>query len=195
MPPSDTRFFSEDWTITLPSHPNVKFIRLTPPRFGERIKILANPLNHPFGSPGDKEWTPIKIQEFEKRFVDQYTLSKTKYRALDILVQIEGETVGHGGVHEIPDVHAGLANIGIALAESARGKGLGNELEVTLVHAGTMLANKPMRALAASLGFTEKEELLSMPGRGVIAEILFENVDYKRYKDLDMNIEFTGPAP
>jgi RimJ/RimL family protein N-acetyltransferase len=125
---------------------------------------------------------------------------------LDILVQIEGETVGHGGVHEIPDVHAGLANIGIALAESARGKGLGkatmqillrlaNELEVTLVHAGTMLANKPMRALAASLGFTEKEELLSMPGRGVIAEILFENVDYKRYKDLDMNIEFTGPAP
>jgi RimJ/RimL family protein N-acetyltransferase len=207
MSPSDNRFFIEDWIITLPSHPNVKFIRLTPPRFGERIKILANPLNHPFGSPGDKEeWTPIKIQESEKRFVDQYTLSKTKYRALDILVQIEGETVGHGGVHEIPEVHAGLANIGIALVESTRGKGLGkatmqvllrlaNELEVSLVHAGTMLANKPMRALAASLGFTEKEEVLSIPGRGVIAEILFENVDYKRYKDLDMNVEFTGPAP
>jgi RimJ/RimL family protein N-acetyltransferase len=207
MPPSDTRFFTEDWIITLPSHPEVKFIRITPPIFGERIKLLANPLNHPFGSSADKEeWTPIKIEESRQRFIDQYNLSRTKYRALDVLVQIGGEIVGQGGVHEIPMVKAGLANIGLSLVESARGKGLGkatmqvllrlsNELEVDIVHAGTMLANKPMRALAATLGFTEREEVLSIPGRGVVAELLFENVDYKKFKDLDMNVEFTGPAP
>ncbi len=207
MPPSDTRFFTEDWILTLPSHPDVKFIRLTPPVFGERIKILADPLNHPFDSPADKEvWTPIKIEESRQRFIDQYNLSKAKYRALGILVQIDGKTVGQGGVHEIPMVKAGLANIGLSLAESARGKGLGkatmqillrlsNELEVNIVHAGTMLANKPMRALAAALGFTEREEVLSIPGRGIVAEILFENVDYKKFKDLNIDVEFTGPAP
>ena len=207
MPPSDTRFFTEDWIITLPSHPDVKFIRITPPLFDERMKLLADPLNHPFGSSADKEeWTPIKIEESRHRFIDQYNLSKTKYRALDVLVQVGGEIVGQGGVHEIPMVKAGLANIGLSLAESVRGKGLGkatmqvllrlsNELDVDIVHAGTMLANKPMRALAATLGFTEREEVLSIPGRGVVAELLFENVDYKKFKDLDMNVEFTGPAP
>ena len=99
-----------------------------------------------------------------------------------------------------------LPNIGLMLVESARGRGIGksamqvllrlsNELDVVLVHAGTMLANKPMRALAATLGFTEREELLQIPGRGVVAELLFEDIDYKRWKDLDMNVEFTGPAP
>jgi hypothetical protein len=53
-----------------------------------------------------------------------------------------------------------------------------------------MSTNKPMRALAKSLGFTEREEVLSVPGRGVVAYILFENVDYKRYKDLEMKVEF-----
>jgi RimJ/RimL family protein N-acetyltransferase len=208
MPPSDLRFFTEDWIITLPSHPNVKFIRLTPPRIDEKIDILSNPLNRPFDSPADQAevWNEESKQGIRQRFLDQYTLSKTKYRALDILVQIDGETVGQGGVQEIPMIMAGLANIGLTLTEGARGKGIGtaamqvllrlsNELEIILIGAGTMLANKPMRALAAKFGFTEKIEVLSMPGRGVVAELMFENIDYKKWKDLDMNIEFTGPAP
>jgi len=45
------------------------------------------------------------------------------------------------------------------------------------------------------LDFKEREELLEVPGRGVVAEILFEGIDYKRWKDLEMNVEFKGPAP
>jgi len=208
MPLSDPRFFTDDWTITMPSHPNVKIIRLTPPRSDEQIKILSNPDNQPFASPADREevWDEERIQQTKQHFHERYTENKTKFNGLDILVQINGEIIGQGGVYEIPQVLAGLANIGLALAESARGKGIGkaamlvllrlaNELDVVLVHAGTMLANKPMRALAASLGFTEREELLQIPGRGVVAELLFENVDYKRWKYLNMSVEFTGPAP
>jgi RimJ/RimL family protein N-acetyltransferase len=208
MPLSDSRFFTEDWTITVPLHPTVKFLRLTPPRTNEQIKILTNPDNQPFASPADREevWDEEGIQQTKQRFHERYTLAKEKFNCLEILVQVGGEAVGLGGVYEIPQVQAGLANIGLMLVESARGRGIGksamqvllrlsNELDVVLVHAGTMLANKPMRALAATLGFTEREELLQIPGRGVVAELLFEDIDYKRWKDLDMNVEFTGPAP
>ncbi|KAE9376668.1 hypothetical protein N431DRAFT_435915 [Stipitochalara longipes BDJ] len=208
MPPSDTRFFSDDWVITLPSLPNVKFVRLIPPRSDEYIKVLQDPLNRPFANPSElaEVWDEQMIKGVKERFLARYTLSKTSYQALEFLVQIDGKTVGQGSVYEIPQVHVGLANIGLGLAESARGKGIGkagckvllrlsNELDITLVGAGTMSVNKPMRALAKSLGFTEKEEVLTVPGRGVVADILFENIDYKRYKDLDMKVEFLGPAP
>ena len=48
-----------------------------------------------------------------------------KFNCLEILVQIDGETVGLGGVYEIPQVQTGLANIGLMLVESARGRGIG----------------------------------------------------------------------
>jgi RimJ/RimL family protein N-acetyltransferase len=208
MPPSDTRFFTEDWIITVPSLPTVKFLRLIPTRSDELIKILSNPLNSPFASASDLAvvWDEERRKSAKERFLARYNLSKTKYQALEILVQIDTEIVGQGNVYEIPEVQAGLANIGINLAPSARAKGIGraamqvlmrlaNELNVSLVHAGTMSANRPMRALAKSLGFTEREEVLSVPGRGVVAEILFEDVNYQRYKDLEMNVEFLGPVP
>jgi len=207
MPLSDPRFFSDDWVITLPTFPKVKFVRLTPPRSDEYTKILMDPLNRPFANPSElaEAWDEESIRARKERFLARYTLSKTNHQALEFLVQIDGETVGKGSVYEIPEVHVGLANIGFGLAESARGKGIGkagwqvllrlsNELDISLVGAGTMSANKPMRALAKSLGFTEREEVLTVPGRGVVADILFENIDYKRYKDLDMKVDFLGPA-
>jgi len=208
MPPSDARFFSDDWMITLPSFSDVKFVRLTPPRSDEYIKVLSDPLNRPFANPSELAdvWDEEMIKGVKGRFLARYNLSKTKYQALEFLVQIDGKTVGHGSVYEIPKVFVGLANIGLGLVESARGKGIGkagwqvllrlsNELDITLAGAGTMSTNKPMRALAKSLGFTEKEEVLTVPGRGVVADIMFESIDFKRYKDLDMKVEFLGPAP
>ena len=207
MSPTDPRFFSDDGVITLPSFPNVKFIRLTPPRIGDYVNILANPLNRPFASPSGLAdvWDEEMIKQTKERVLALHNRSKTKYNALLLLIQIDGKTVGKGNVEELPEVFAGLANIGLDLEESARGKGIGkagwevllrlsNELDITIAGAGTMSTNKPMRALAKSLGFTEKEEVLTVPGRGVVADILFQNIDFRRYKDLDMKVEFLGPA-
>jgi RimJ/RimL family protein N-acetyltransferase len=205
MAPSDTRFFTEAWAITVPSHPNVKFIHLTPEHHDEYIKLDSNPLNRPFSDPLDKIWTEERKQEVKRRLRERYILSKTKYRALDLLVQVNGKSVGGGGVYEIPDVVAGLANVGLLLEESVRGMGLGkamfqvllrlsNELDIDVVGAGTMKANKPMRALAASLGLEEKEEIVKVPGRGVLAELIYIT-DQTKWKDFKINVEFKGPAP
>lgn len=208
MPPSDPRFFLEDWIITLPSHPDVKFVRLKPLNHGEQIKILSDPLNSPFSSPADlaEVWDAPRIAKARDRFLARYRLSKTKFNALDVIAQIDGQTIGNAAVMEIPEVMEGLVNVGLSLDPSVRGRGLGkafmqlllrlsNEMEFKVIHAGTMKANKPMRAIAKSLDFKEREELLEVPGRGVVAEILFEGIDYKRWKDLEMNVEFKGPAP
>ena len=208
MAPSEPRFFTEDWIITLPSHPNAKFIRMIPSRHEQQIKILSNPLNHPFENPADQAevWDEAFIAGVNQRFDERYTLSKTAFQAIDILVELDGEIVGSGTVMEIPQVQKGLANIGLTLSPVARGKGLGkaamqvllrlsNECQVDHVHAGTMKANVPMRSLAKSLGFVEREEVLEVPGRGVVAEILFEDFRQERWKDLEMNVEFLGPVP
>jgi RimJ/RimL family protein N-acetyltransferase len=205
MAPSDIRFFTEDWTITVPSHPHVKFVRIVPKYLDECIEFESNPLNRPFSDPNHKIWTEERKQESKARLHERYTFSKTEHRALDVMVQVDGKCVGVGGVYEIPDIVAGLANVGLSLDENERGKGLGkanlqvllrlsNELDVDVVGAGTMKANKPMRALAASLGLEEKEEILDIPGRGVVAELIFI-IDQRRWKDFEMNIEFKGPAP
>ncbi len=181
-PPSEPRFFTEDWSITLPSHPTIEFIRLTPPRSPEMIKIMSNPLNKPFENPSERDevWDADFIADVNQRFLARYQKSKTDFQCLDIIVVIDGETVGSGAVQASPQVEEGLANIGLYLAESARGKGIGkatmevllrlsNEIDATHVHAGTMKANIPMRKLAKSLGFMEREEVLTVPGWGVVA--------------------------
>jgi hypothetical protein len=50
-----------------------------------------------------------------------------------------------------------------------------------------------MRALAASLGLEETEEIKEVPGRGVVAEVLYKNIPREKWRDLDMNVEFRGP--
>jgi RimJ/RimL family protein N-acetyltransferase len=126
---------------------------------------------------------------------------------LEFLVYIDGKLMGHGGVFEIPEVAAGFANLGLGHDPSLRGTGLGkammkvllrlsNEIDDSVISVGTMKANKPMRALATSLGFEEREEIVDFPDRG-IAEVLFsiDHAKWREWKKFEINVEFKGPAP
>ena len=65
MPPSDPRFFTEEWIITLPSHPKLRFIPMTPTpaNFDSWAKICTNPLNHPFDNNKHEVWDEEKLKE------------------------------------------------------------------------------------------------------------------------------------
>ncbi|KAI9740906.1 MAG: hypothetical protein M1818_004512 [Claussenomyces sp. TS43310] len=203
MSPSDTRFFTEDWIITLESHPHLRFAHVSPAYIEDHIKVVTSPLSNSFTSGQHKVWNEEELDELRQRLRQRYMDAKSKHHALNLLVQVDGEFAGRGGVYEI---EPGFANIGIALLEGIRGKGVGkatmlvllrlsNELNVEIVEAGTMKANGPMRALAASLGLEETDEIKRIPDRGVVAEVLFKNIDKAKWKDLDMKVDFMGPAP
>jgi RimJ/RimL family protein N-acetyltransferase len=208
MARSDTRFFTEDWIITVLSHPHVRFIRLTPIHLDEHIERTSDPNNRPFSNPDDKIWSEERKEATKARHQERYTLSKTKHQALEFLVHIDGKLMGYGGVFEIPEVVVGFANLGLGLDPSLRGTRLGNammkvllrlsnEIDASVISVGTMKANKPMRALATSLGFEEREEIVDIPGKGVIAEVVFsiDNAKWRAWKDYEINVEFKGPAP
>ncbi|KAK0099729.1 hypothetical protein ONS96_008226 [Cadophora gregata f. sp. sojae] len=85
----------------------------------------------------------------------------------------------------------------------AQGKGVGkalfalllrlsNELDVDglRVSAGTMKSNGPMRALAKGFGLMETEEIVEVPGRGVVAEICWNDIEKEKWMDLDWAVEF-----
>jgi RimJ/RimL family protein N-acetyltransferase len=181
MPPSDPRFFTEEWIITLPSQPKLKFTPMTPTpaNFDSWAKICTNPLNHPFDNNKHKVWDEEKLKATKDGLRQRFNDAKTKHHVLELLVQLNGESVGCGGVFEL-EHEPHMANIGLMIEESARGSGVGkalmqvllrlsNEFEVEFIEAGTMKVNKPMRALAASLGLEETDEIKEVPGRGVVA--------------------------
>jgi RimJ/RimL family protein N-acetyltransferase len=206
MPPSDPRFFTDEWIITLPSHPKLKFIPMTPTlsNFDSWVKICTNPLNYPFSNNKHEVWDEKKLKETKDRIRQRFIDAKTKYHVLELLVQLDGESVGCGGVFEL-EHEPHIANIGLMIEESARGSGVGkalmqvllrlsNEFEVEVIEAGTMKINKPMRVLAANLGLEETDEIKEVPGRGIVAEILYKDIEREKWKDLDMKVEFTGPV-
>jgi len=132
-----------------------------------------------------------------------YAESRTRHHALDVFVSLEGKFVGWGGVYEItaPDEKPSVANIGIRLSPEVRGKGLGktlmqvllrlsNEVDADIIEAGTMKYNTSMRALAKSVGLVETDEIKEIPGRGVVADLLFKNIEREKWRDLDMVVEF-----
>jgi RimJ/RimL family protein N-acetyltransferase len=204
----DETFFTKDWTITLPSHPksNLRFNRLTPAetpafiRFAQAAIIPPAPKNTE--APLAEAQTPPKVIPGE-RMERMYTESRTRHHALDVYVSLDGEFVGWGGVFEItgPDEKPSVANIGIRLSPEVRGKGLGktllqvllrlsNELDIDVIEAGTMKHNTSMRALAKSVGLVETEEIKELPGQGVVAEILFKDIEREKWRDVDMVVEF-----
>ncbi|KAL3420498.1 hypothetical protein PVAG01_06943 [Phlyctema vagabunda] len=199
---SNPRLFSEDWTLTVPSHPGLEFVRLTPSYREIYYAFVANPentlhLNGP-DSQGDEE----QLAAARKRQVDRYAASTTKRNTIELLVLLDGKAVGRGGIVEIAP---NLANIGIQLGREAQGRGLGrvtmqvllrmsNEVEVDVIEAGTMKTNKAMRGLAASLGLQETDEQKIVPGRGVVAEVMYKNISVAKWKHYEVNIEFKGPA-
>ncbi len=203
MPCSDVRLFTEDWTISLSSHPHLKFVRSTPLNWEDKRKVLAiDNFQNDRQNWGEEEWLEAK-KGAKKRYND----GLTKLNGLEVLAQIDGKFVGHGGCYQIDlPIPERLANVGLGLAPEARGKGVGkalmqvllrlsNELDVDVVHAGTLKINTPMRALAKSLGLEETERVLEIPGRGIVADILYDNIHTERWLDVDIIIDFKGPAP
>jgi RimJ/RimL family protein N-acetyltransferase len=205
---TDDRFFTKDWTITLPfrPEPNLKFIRLTPSetaafvRFAEAAVIPNGPKSTE-ASPKESQARPALVPG--QRMQKMYAESRTRHHALDVFISLEGKFVGWGGVFEItaPDEKPSVANIGIRLSPEVRGKGLGktlmqvllrlsNEVNVDIIEAGTMKHNAPMRALAKRVGLVETDEIKEIPGQGVVAEVLFKNIEREKWRDLDMVVEF-----
>ncbi|KAL7896181.1 acyl-CoA N-acyltransferase [Trichoderma sp. SZMC 28014] len=204
----DNRFFTKDWIITLPSHPepNLKFIRLTPAETPEFIRFAQQAVIPPAPKSteaplAEPQAPPVVIPG--ERMERMYAESRTRHHALDVFVSLEGKFVGWGGVFEImgPDEKPSVANIGIRLSPEVRGKGLGktlmqvmlrlsNELDINVIEAGTMKHNTSMRAVAKSIGLVETEEIKELPGQGVVADILFKDIERENWRDLDMVVEF-----
>lgn len=200
---TDDRFFTKDWTIALPSRPepNLKFIRLTPADTAAFVYFAEGAVLPPAPKSTDTQPPPGPIPG--ERMRKMYTESRTRHHGLDVFISLEGKFVGWGGVFEItpPGEKPSIANVGIRLSPEVRGKGLGkvfmqvllrlsNELDVDIIEAGTMKHNTPMRALAKSVGLVETDEIKEMPGQGVVAEILFKNIEREKWRDLDMVVEF-----
>jgi RimJ/RimL family protein N-acetyltransferase len=210
MPPfqTDDRFFTKDWTITLPSRPepNLKFIRLTPAETAAFVRFAAGAV----GPPAPKSTEDLSAEPQTppaslpgERMQKMYAESPTRHHALDVFVSSEGKFVGWGGVFEItaPDEKPSIANIGIKLSPEVRGKGLGkllmqvllrlsNEVDADIIEAGTMKYNTSMRAMAKSVGLVETDEIKEIPGQGVVADLLFKNIEREKWRDLDMVVEF-----
>ncbi|KAL6910238.1 hypothetical protein GGI43DRAFT_389678 [Trichoderma evansii] len=198
---TDNRFFTKDWTITLPSRPepNLRFVRLTPAETAEFVRFAQGAVPPP--APTSTEAPPVVIPGARMR--KMYAESRIRHHALDVFVSLEGKFVGWGAVFQItpPDEKPSVANIGIRLSPEVRGTGLGkallqvllrlsNEVEVDIIEAGTMKHNTSMRALAKSIGLVETDEIKETPEEGVVADILFKNIEREKWRDLDMVVEF-----
>ncbi|KAK4074503.1 uncharacterized protein Triagg1_5099 [Trichoderma aggressivum f. europaeum] len=207
----DDRFFTKDWIITLPSRPepNIKFIRLTPAeteafiRFAEKVVIPSalNTAEAPLAEPPAP--APVPGERMQRNYAD----SRTRHHALDVFMSLEGKFVGWGAIYQITPSgeKPSIANVAIRLSPEIQGKGLGkvlmqvllrlsNEVDVDIIEAGTMKYNIPMRALGKSVGLVEMEEAKELPGRGVVADILFKNIEREKWRDLDMVVEFKDQA-
>jgi RimJ/RimL family protein N-acetyltransferase len=208
---TDERFFTKDWTITLPSRPepNLEFIRLTPAETAAFVRFAERAVSPPPPpSPTSTEAPPTEPEAPSapipgERMQRMYVESRTRHHALDVYISLEGMFVGWGGVIAItgPDERPSVANIGIKLSPEVRGTGLGktlmqvllrlsNEVDADIIEAGTMKYNTPMRAMAKSVGLVETDEIKEIPGHGVVADLLFKNIEREKWRDLEMVVEF-----
>ncbi|TGO91755.1 hypothetical protein BPOR_0019g00150 [Botrytis porri] len=198
-----SKLFTEDWIITIPSHPHLRFIRLIPSRYDHLVRIFSNPLNDPNNrTPDDNSWKESDSVGLIKTYTERFSTSKFSHNALALLVEENGKIVGIGLMHEF-EHQSRFANIGTILEESGRGHGIGKilmelllrlscELNVDVVEAGTMKKNAAMRGLMRSLGTEEVEEDKIMPGNRKVAEIMFKDIERQRWRDFDIKIEFFG---
>ncbi|KAF7947776.1 hypothetical protein EAE96_008855 [Botrytis aclada] len=198
-----SKLFTEDWIITIPSHPKLRFIRLIPSRYDHLVRIFSNPLNDPNNrTPDDSTWKESDSLDLIKTYTQRFSTSKTSHNALALLVEENGITVGIGLIHEF-EHQPRFANIGTILEEAGRGHGVGKilmelllrlscELNVDVVEAGTMKKNAAMRGLMKSLGIGEVEEEKIMPGNRKVAEIMFKDIERQRWRDFEVQVEFLG---
>ncbi|KAF7872777.1 uncharacterized protein EAF02_008848 [Botrytis sinoallii] len=197
------KLFTEDWIITIPSHPHLRFIRLIPSRYDHLVRIFSNPLNDPNNrTPDDTSWKESDSLDLIKTYTQRFSTSKTSHNALALLVEENGKIVGIGLMHEF-EHQPRFANIGTILEEAGRSHGVGKilmelllrlscELNVDVVEAGTMKKNAAMRGLMRSLGIEELEEEKIMPGNRKVADIMFKDIERQRWRDFEIHVEFLG---
>jgi len=164
MPSSESaRFFDQDWSITIPSLPEVKYIKLTAARMSSWQIVASNPANYPYRPQKEPKEAAEDLEKSKQVVLGRYARAKIEQNALEILVQLNGEVVGYAGCFEFEKEPIRLANLGLVLNPETRGKGIGKttfalmgrlslELEIDAVQVATMKANEPMRGLARSLG-------------------------------------------
>lgn len=119
-----------------------------------------------------------------------------KFSELGVLIEHDSQVVGYGDVYP---TSTGTVSIGVLLNKGARRRGIGKTAVRVLVQiafdfsrpigTGTMKANVPMRALMASLGVAEKEEVITVPGQGVLAEIVCR-IERETWRAMEMKVEF-----
>lgn len=193
--PPHSKFFTQTWTITVPSYPSLTYIRATPSLFDVWLPLVTSRANNE-AQGIDTVWKEAKIDEWKQYYRTRYGIQNLRLRGLDLLICLDGKVVGYGDVTETAP---GVANVGIILNPEARGKGVGKvtvrvfaqlgfEMGMT-IEAGTMKANGPMRGLMKSLGIAEVEEIVDIPGRGVVAELVYK-IDRRALKEIDMRVEF-----
>jgi RimJ/RimL family protein N-acetyltransferase len=193
--PEHSKYFLWQWTVTVPSYPFLKFYRATPSRFDDWIPIMTDPKNNELQDTHDKIWDEAAIAKWKTETEARYHESNTKFEPLEVLIEYEGKAVGYGDVWPT----SGSASIGILLNEAVRGRGIGKTAMAVLaqigfdfnlpISTGTMKANVAMRALMASLGVAEEEKLVTAPGRGVLAEVVY-GIKPENWKKVEMKIEF-----
>jgi RimJ/RimL family protein N-acetyltransferase len=199
----NTKFFTHHWTITIPAHPSLKYIHTTVTHLDEWLVLVSDPANNPYDETARTQiWDMTAIEEWKISTTQKYIDSQSKFNALNMLIQFNGQLVGGGNFFLLP---TGEVNLGLMLTKDARGKGIGKlsmQVLIQLAHnmgierleAGTMKANQPMRALMASLKIPGRDEIKKAPGRGVLAEILYTIPKTVDWEDIDLHVEFGAPV-
>ncbi|KAH8800395.1 hypothetical protein F5884DRAFT_549935 [Xylogone sp. PMI_703] len=194
------KYFTHEWTITIPSRPGLKYIRMTPKNIPTWIPVLKDPSNHPYVEVDRaKVWDEAAVADFNANFLKGIIEAKTKYTRLNWLIELDGEIIGGGGLRHLPD---GANNIGLLLTEKSRGKGLGKftvqfaiafgrRLGIKEFELGTMKANQPMRWVMESLKIPAREEIKEDPQRNsIVAELLYTIPATVSVDNIDMHVEF-----
>ncbi|TGO90009.1 hypothetical protein BPOR_0083g00100 [Botrytis porri] len=197
-PPSEYRsnFFTKKWTITIPSHPTVKFFRATPSHFDAWLPLATDADNNKLQDSKDQFWDEVAISKWKDNMYDQYDKSNTDFHCLKALFEVDGKVMGFGDIYV---VKPGIANIGVVLNKEVRGKGLGKLTASVLTQltldfglqtvAGTMRDNEAMRSTLRNLGFVEEEKIIEIEGRGVVAEFSYTLLR-EGWKDIELSVEF-----
>ncbi|KAL2068048.1 hypothetical protein VTL71DRAFT_16146 [Oculimacula yallundae] len=215
----DPRFFTHTWSITLPTHPHLRFVRLTPSNHAAWLDVESHPDNNiPPGYPGqDILWSATRREESTKRFLKNWGGFQEKRNGIYVVVVDvgigvdgrDGDESGNGtgrviGQGQVEEVKPQECNIGMELVTAARGKGVGRALFEVLIRlsneiegeregirvsAGTMKSNGPMRKLARKMGLVEREEVVEVPGRGVVAEVCWD-IERESWRGLEWRVEF-----
>jgi RimJ/RimL family protein N-acetyltransferase len=195
--PGLSKYFSHRWTISVPSHPSLRFFRATPSHFDVWIPIVTNPENRKMlPDTRDKVWDEAAVAEWKEAAEARYTEANTKFNKLEVLIELDGRVAGYGNIVTIRE---DAASVGLVLERTARGRGVGKLAMAVLIQLGfafglqlepgTMKANGPMRGVMASLGVAEEEELVVIPGRGVVAEVVYR-VRRERWREVEMRVVF-----